>query len=53
MIAATFADATKNGNLAELDLFSFDITGAFLHGELTSKNFPRQIIIKLQDDLPH
>jgi len=53
MIAATFADATKNGNLAELELFSFDITGAFLHGELTSKNFPRQIIIKLQDDLPH
>ena len=51
MVAANLADSVKHHY--HLDIYDFDISGAFLQGHLDKSNFPRQILIKIQPDLPH
>ena len=52
-IAAFYADAIKNGYLQDMHMSDFDIPGAFLNTELNKSNCPRQIVMFIQNAIPH
>ena len=53
IVAAFFADAVKNNYLQDMVMCDFDVPGAFLNVPLDRKSCPRQILMRLQPDLPH
>jgi hypothetical protein len=54
ILALMFAEAQQHNNTDSLDVFDFDITGAFLQNRLPrSATGGKQIVMRLPSDLPH
>jgi hypothetical protein len=52
-VAAFYVDAIKNNYVSDMTLCDFDVPGAFLNIPLSPTTSPRQILLRLQSDLPH